>query len=243
LDVEKYLSGTKLLDKTNDAVNHILVELEKGLYVVVSSYAAKILACIARDSLTIADYIRSCVTAFNDARMMGIAYEVHIKNLLKSKVGGAFVVLDKNLKVHSWLVNSVTYYTSLSDLKTRKGRIESGDWFFPTSFVQGGFDLFQIVNASNGYKVRFVQVTIAETHSFKEDYFVDVLSYLRWIVLPDSRLIEVEIIGLVPEYRLTAFNYDPKIPTEHVYADEKIRQTVLHCTVPKDVQWLRNPIE
>ena len=101
--------------------------------------------------------------------------------------------------------------------------------------------MFHILSADGGYKVRFVQVTIAETHSFKEQYFVDVLSTLRWVVLQEFELVEVEVVGLVPEYRLPIFKYQPSVPIQNVYPDRTIPQTILHCTVPNDGNWLRNP--
>jgi hypothetical protein len=239
-DVEKYLFGT-IWDKTDDALNHILVELEKDSYVVVSFYASKILALISRDSFKIADYIRLSATAVKDARLMGIAYEVHIRNLLNNSTGRSLAVLDKEAREHLWTVNTVMYYKSLSDLKNRRGSMSSGDWFFPVSFMQGGFDMFQILSADGVYKVRFVQVTIDKGHSFKEQYFVEVLSTLRWVVLQEFLLVEVEVVGLVPEYRLPIFKYEPSVPIQNVYPDRTIPQTVLYCTVPNDGNWLRNP--
>lgn len=239
-DVEKYLFGTDW-DKTDDAVNHILVELNMDSYVVVSFYAAQILAVICRDSSKIADYIRLSAIAVNDARMMGIAYEVHIRNLLNNSTGSSVAVLDKESREHLWTVNSVFYYNELRDLELRGGSMISGDWFFPKSVMQGGFDMFQVLGADGRYKVRFVQVTIAETHSFKQDYFVAVLSALHWVILKELQLVEVEVVGLVPEYRLPIFKYEPSIPIQNVYPDRTIPQTVLHCTVPNDGNWLRNP--
>ncbi len=67
--------------------------------------------------------------------------------------------------------------------------------------------MFQILAVDGGYKVRFVQVTIAETHSFKKDNFVNVLSAMREVVLKEFQLVEVELVGLVPEYLLPMFKY------------------------------------
>ena len=217
-DIEKYLFGV-IWDKTDDVVNHILMEFNENSYVVVSFYAAKILALIARDCSEIAAFIRLSAFAVNDARMMEIAYEVHIRNLLKNSTGSSLEVKDKESRKHEWTVSSVTYYKSLSDLVLQRSNISFGDWIFPVSFMQGGFDMFQIFGAEDWYKVRFVQVTIAEKHSFKEDYFVDVLSALRWVILKDFKLVEVEVVGLVPEYRLPEFQYEPIIPIQKVYSD------------------------
>jgi hypothetical protein len=240
-DVDKYLFGTSW-DKTDDAVNHILVQMNaKSCFVLVSVFAAKILASISRDSSEIADYIRKCAIAVKDARMMGCAYEVHIKNLVKTKIGSSVEVTDKRTRQHQWAVSSVTYYQSLSDVELPGSRLSSGDWFFPCSFMQGGFDMLQLLAVDGGYKVRFVQITIAEAHSFKQDYFVDVLSVLRKVVLKDFELVEVEFVGLVPEYRLQGFKYDPKIRDPRGNTSGKIHQTILHCTIPNDVNWLQNP--
>ncbi len=58
-DVTKYLLGDSW-DKTDDAVNHILVEWEEDCYVLVSVYAATILARISKNSaelLTTFEYL------------------------------------------------------------------------------------------------------------------------------------------------------------------------------------------
>jgi hypothetical protein len=239
-DIEKYLSGSTR-DKTDDAVNHILVEFDKDYYVLVSFEAARILALISRDSSEMSVYIQIFANAFDDARMRGIAYEAHIRNLLNKSTGASLEVKDKESKRYQWMVNYVRYYNSLSEIKLPGGSVSSGDWFVPCSFMQGGFDMFQIFASDGGYKVRFVQVTIAETHSFKGDYFVDVLLTLRRVVPKDLQSVEVEVVGLVPEYRLQVFKYCPNVPIERVYPSRKISQTIFFCTIPNDDNWLRNP--
>ncbi len=237
-DVPKYLFATSW-DKTDDAVNHILVQMDElGCCVLVSVHAAKILALISRDSSEIAHFIRKSATAVKDARMMGLAYEVHIRSLLKKSIGSSLKVSDKGTNEHLWVVNFVSYYESLEDIKLPGGRLSPGDWYFPCSFMQGGFDMFQILAANGGYKVRFIQVTIAKTHSVKYDYFADVLSALRKVVPIEFLLVEVEVVGLVPEYRLQEFKFSPIVPIE---LGQKILQTILHCTIPNDGYWLRNP--
>jgi hypothetical protein len=239
-DIEKYLSGATR-DKTDDAVNHILVELDTNYYVLVSFEAVRILALISRDSSEMSRYIQIFANAFDDARMRGIAYEAHIRNLLNKSTGAYIVVKDKESKRYEWMVNYVKYYNALSEIKLPGGSVSSGDWFFPCSFMQGGFDMFQIFASDGGYKVRFVQVTIAETHSFKGAYFVDVLLTLRSVVPKEFQLVEVEVVGLVPEYRLQVFKYYPIVPIERVYPGRKISHTILYCTIPNDDNWLRNP--
>ncbi len=240
-DIEKYLSGATR-DKTDDAVNHILVEMdEKGHYALVSVYAAKILAIISQDSSILADYIRISATAIKDARMMGLAYEVHIRNLLNTSKGRFLLVVDKESREHHWAVDSILYYDSVNEIELPGGRLSSGHWFFPCSLMQGGFDMFQIFAANGGYKVRFVQVTIAKTHSFKGNYFVVVLLALRKVVPKEFQLVEVEVVGLVPEYRLPVFKYNQRVLIKQVYPNRKVSQTVLHCTICNDDNWLQNP--
>ncbi len=80
-------------------MNHILVEWEEDCYVLVSVYAATILTRISDNSAKIADSIQISALAVKDARMIGLAYEVHIRNLLEKK--GSFVkVKDKESTVH-----------------------------------------------------------------------------------------------------------------------------------------------
>jgi hypothetical protein len=226
-------------DKTDDAVNHILVQMDElGRYVLVSVHAAKILALISRDSSEIAHFIRKSATAVNDARMMGLAYEVHIRSLLKNSIGSYLKVTDKGKNEHLWGVNFVSYYESLEDIELSGGRLSSGGWFFPCSFMQGGLDMFQILAANGGYKVRFIQVTIAKTHSVKYDFFADVLSALRKVIPIEFMLVEVEVVGLVPEYRLQEFKFSPRVSFE---LSQNILQTILHCAIPNDDYWLRNP--
>ncbi len=98
--------------------------------------------------------------------------------------------------------------------------------------------MFQILAANGGYKVHFIQVTIAKTHSIKEDYFAGVLSALHKVVPIEFLLVEVEVVGLVPEYCLQQFKFYPRVPIEQ---SENILQTILHCTIPNDGNWLRNP--
>ncbi len=239
-DIEKYLSGSTW-DKTDDAVNHVFVEFDKGYYVLVSCEAARILALISRDGSVMSAYIQIIANAFDDARMRGIAYEAHIRNLLNKSTGAYLEVKGRESERYKWMVNYVRYYNSLSEIKLPEGSVSSGDWFVPCSFMQGGFDMFQIFASDGGYKVRFVQVTISETHSFKGDYFVDVLLTLRRVVPKELQLVEVEVVGLVPEYRLHVFKYCPNVPIERVYPSRKISQTILYCTIPNDDNWLRNP--
>jgi len=78
--VREYLFGTRM-DKADDAVNHILIEIENNgcRYILVSVYAAKILALISRDSSRFSDCICISASAIKDAQMMGLAYEVNPK--------------------------------------------------------------------------------------------------------------------------------------------------------------------
>ncbi len=142
-------------------------------------------------------------------------------------------------------MNTVNFYNSLSwsDLALSEGRLSAGDWFLPSRFMQGGFDMFQVLAADNGYMVRFVQVTIVKTHSFKENYFIYVLLALSKVIPKEFQLVNVEIVGLVPEYRLPVFSYNPVVPIKQVYPSQDIPQTVLHCTVYNDGNWLQNPIQ
>ncbi len=223
----------------------MLVEWEEDCYVLVSVYAATILAEISKNSAEIADKIRLSALAVKDARMMGLAYEVHIRNLLKDAQGRCVQVKDKESTIQQWTVNIVKYYDSLSwsDLALSEGRLSSGDWFLPHSFMQGGFDMFQVLAADNGYMVRFVQVTIAETHSFKDNYFKDVLLALIKVVPKEFQLVKVEVVALVPEYLLPVSSYNPVVPIKEVYQNHDVPQTVVHCTISNDGNWLQNPIQ
>jgi hypothetical protein len=53
----------------------------------VSVHAAKIIALISRDSSEILDCIPIFASAIKDVRMIGLAYEVHIRNILKDAQG------------------------------------------------------------------------------------------------------------------------------------------------------------
>lgn len=66
---------------------------------------------------------------------------------------------------------------------------------------------------------------------------MDLLSQLDLFVFKDLLLMEVEIVGLVPEYRLADFDYKPKIPIERVHPKRVITQRAIHCTVANDVGW------
>jgi hypothetical protein len=76
-DFTKYLFGYGW-NKTDDVVNHILVEWEKDKYVLVSSYAATILARISRNSAETGERTRISALAVKESRMIGLAYEVHV---------------------------------------------------------------------------------------------------------------------------------------------------------------------
>ena len=80
-DIEKYLCGTTW-DKSDDTMHHIFMELKQNTSV--SPYATKNVEFIY--SPTIADYIQISTTAVQDALMMGIAYEVHIRRRIQSVV-------------------------------------------------------------------------------------------------------------------------------------------------------------
>ena len=102
--------------------------------------------------------------------------------------------------------------------------------------------MYQVLAAHNGYIVCFVQVTIAKTHFFKENYFTDVLLVLSKVVTIEVKLVKVEAVGLMPEYLLSVFRYNPVVPIKQVYPSQDVSQTVLHCTIPNDDNWLQNPI-
>jgi len=214
-------------------------------HILVSVYAAKILALISRDSSEISDCIRISASALKDARMMGLAYEVHIQNLLKGAQGGCIKVKDKESTIHQWVVNIVKHYDSLSksDFSLPQGRLSAGDWFLPDNLMQGGFDMFQVLAADNGYMVRFIQVMIAQKHSFKENYFTEVLLALSNVVPKEFQLVKVEVVGLVPEYHLSVFSYNPVVPIKQVHPSQDTPQMVLHCTILHDGNWLLNPLE
>jgi hypothetical protein len=53
----------------------------------VSVHAAKIIALISRDSSEIFDCILISASAIKDERMIGLACEVHIRNILKDAQG------------------------------------------------------------------------------------------------------------------------------------------------------------
>jgi hypothetical protein len=94
--------------------------------------------------------------------------------------------------------------------------LSAGDCFLPDSFMQRGFDMYQVFAADNGYMVCFVQVTIANTHFFKKNYFTDVLLVLSKVVTIEFQLVKVEAVGLVPEYLLSVFRYNPVVPIKQV---------------------------
>ncbi len=56
--------------------------------------------------------------------------------------------------------------------------------------------MLQILAVDGKCKVCFIQITIAETHLFKQDLFADVLSVLHKVILKDVQLVEVEFVGL-----------------------------------------------
>lgn len=166
-DIESHLSSSTG-DKSDDAVNHILMEWGPSKFVIVSPYATRCLALLVQDSSKIAEYIKVSAIAINHSQTLGIAYEVHIRNLINKAVSSSVRVKESNGNTLELAVQSVTYYKNLNEITWRA--LVDGEWFFPASFLQGGFDMFQLLTSAGGYKVRFLQVTIAAKHSFREQY-------------------------------------------------------------------------
>jgi hypothetical protein len=78
---------------------------------------------------------------------------------------------------------------------------------------------------------------------FKKNYFIDALLALGKVVPKEFQLVKVEVVGLVPESGLKTFSYNPVVPIKQVYPSQDIQQTVLHCTIPNDGNWVQNPIQ
>jgi hypothetical protein len=57
--------------------------------------------------------------------------------------------------------------------------------------------MYQVLAAHNGYIVCFVQVTIAKTHFFKENYFTGVLLVLSKVVTIEVKLVKVEAVDSI----------------------------------------------
>jgi len=242
-DITRYLFA-RGGDKSDNVINHLLVEVKVGQFALVSQFAIRILAALSKHSHAIAKHVLASAVVFEDARMVGAAYEVHIRCLLKDAVGKELAVEDMEGKHVHWPVSAVEYYNRLADLSA-VGRLPSGTWFLPNGLMQSGFDMFQLCyeDAASAYTVRFVQVTIQVDHSFVEDSFVEVLSMLKQFQMKGRRLGAVEVVALLPEYRLRQAKYRADIPIERVWPGATIAQHVCLVTMRGDTAWRLDPIQ
>ncbi len=89
----------------------------------------------------------------------------------------------------------------MSDLKIDTP--EHPTWYKPNKWNQGGYDAFYI-DAEHGH-VRIVQITRSTSHSLKIEYFQKLITNLN-----NFQILNLEIIFLVPEDKISSFNLQVK---------------------------------
>ena len=86
---------------------------------------------------------------------------------------------------------------------------EGGVWLKPTKWNQGGYDAVYLVPAKKS--ITFVQITKADTHAFKTEYFNQLLVTIKTVWMLE--ITHLEICFLVPSDRAQTFKV--RSPSEH----------------------------
>jgi hypothetical protein len=207
-DIFKYLNGT-VGDQSNNVVNRLFSSslAERDMFSrktsIISRFAGVMLAIKAGPALI--RHLAEATKHDGNPSMDGWMLEMWFFASLRHGGVTLFDINDKEFQ--NWPESSV----NILDMKSFPALPENnGVWFKPSIWNQGGFDAV-FLNKGTGL-VKFVQVTGADTHSFKIQYFYSFLKALAQS--PESFEITcLEIIFVVDHKKRSSFNVaSPSIP-------------------------------
>jgi hypothetical protein len=187
-DIMPYISGT-IGDVSDNVINRLFSHYRKpgemnrkARYTcIVSGWAASLLAMKGGPDLV--KKLAAVTRRKNNPAMNGWLFEMWFFALLSRR---GVTVYDGLGKEQEWERSQVHTLTDIPTLPE-----DRGVWLKPIKWNQGGYDAI-FIDKTRG-KVRFVQVTRGESHSFKIEYFYKFLFMLQ----RSSSKLEIETLEIV----------------------------------------------
>jgi hypothetical protein len=205
-NLSKHVSGT-IGGSSSQAVNSLLASYGRGSShvssVPVSEYAASVLAERLGPSyvLNLRNSMVGCMTPVFD----GILFHMWFFAKLKSS-GLVFFERGFNFGFYTNWIRRRWPESEFVNFNPEKSipffmLSEGGVWLKPSKWNQGGYDAVYLVPAKKS--ITFVQITKADTHSFKTEHFNQLLVTIEAIWKID--ITHLEICFLVPSDRAQTF--------------------------------------
>ena len=190
-------------DRSDQACNHLYCVDDRGRQFFVSKAVMRALAQIANNEDVAIKRATQLGALYRNGAFDGWVFEYDF--LLRSRFA-CDASEDRSLTVNAderWPVHRRVMYDTVDDLAgVRDIDFSPKTWYFPTKCNQGGFDAVMVTSPTT---LRFVQLTVAKTHSCK-------LQYLRafgktWEKYSNRKLTSVEFVAVLPPDKKDAFKW------------------------------------